>query len=238
MIRGLLGGLLMNRGGVDVRDGKNGRRSVGVEGRGALWIVRFFSAIGFAAEDVVGFFEDHVADFFFGERAVLFGEEGFFVGDFFEVGGGAGEAGEGVELADVVGGVAFEFALFEGLKDLAEADVDDGLWEFEVGGVGSKVGGVFTDFAHLVEPFLVLEVSLVAAVEPVGDVLLVEGDVEFGHFGDDVGVGLAGVEHLVDEEALLGRELGDFAVEVGDVRRSQVERGEVGRGGGEGGSGD
>src|SRR5437773_8292515 len=70
------------------------------------------AAVGFAAEDVVGFVEDEFADFFFGERAVLFGllgvGEGVGIGLFFEVSGGAGEAGEGVELADVVHGVAFE----------------------------------------------------------------------------------------------------------------------------------
>ena len=73
-ISGWLSGLLMNGGRIDVRDGKNGRSgSVWVEGWGALGIVRFFSAVGFAAEDVVGFFEDHFADFVIGERTVLFG---------------------------------------------------------------------------------------------------------------------------------------------------------------------
>jgi hypothetical protein len=196
-----------------------------------------FAAVGSAAEDVVGFVEDHFADFFVGEGPVGFGLDGFFVGDFLEVGGGAGEAGQGVELAGVVDGVVVEFAFLEGLKDLAEADVDDGLWKFEVGGMGSEVAGVFADFAHLIEPFLVVDVGLVTALEPVGNVLLVEGDAEFVHFGDDVGVGLAVIEHLVDEEALVGREFGDFSEELGDGRGLEVEGGKVGRGGERGGGG-
>jgi hypothetical protein len=44
------------------------------------------------------------------------------------------------------------------------------------------------------------------------------------------------IEHLVDEEALVGREFGDFAEELGDGRGLEVEVGEVG-GGGEGGRG-
>ena len=156
----------------DGKNGTNGRSRSGgggwIEGRGAR--VEIFSTVGFAAEDVVRFVEDHVADFFFGKGAFFFsffgGGEGLGVGDLLEVSRGAGEASEGVELADVVGGVGVEFVLFEGLKDLAEADVDDGLGEFEVGGVGIEVGGVFAGFAELIEEILVGEPCLVAAFFP------------------------------------------------------------------------
>jgi len=201
---------------------------------------RVFSAVGLAAEDVVGFVEDHFADFVVGEGAVGFGLLGGGGGVgivlFFEVGGDAGEAGESVELPDVVNGVVFELVGFEGFEDLEDGDLKDGLVGLEAGGVG-EVGGVLAKEFDASEPVVVLEPGLEAVLVPIGDVFAVEGDAVFGHFGGDGGVGYAVVEHLVDEVALVARELGDFAFWSGEGGGLEEEgRGlGLGRGGGRGG---
>ena len=75
-------------------------------------------------------------------------------------------------------------------------------------------GGFGAEF-EVVGAFLAAEVLFVAIEFPAGDVLDKEtGVAEFGQLGDDVFVGMAVVEHGVDEVADGAREGGDFAGET------------------------
>jgi len=91
-------------------------------------------------------------------------------------------------------------------------------------------GGFGAEF-EVVGAFLAAEVLFVAVEFPAGDVLGEEtGVAEFGQFGDDLFVGMAVVEHGVDEVADGAREGGDFAGETtrGNAEWRVVERLSVG----------
>ena len=91
-------------------------------------------------------------------------------------------------------------------------------------------GGFGAEF-EVVGAFLAAEVLFVAVEFPAGDVLGEEtGVAEFGQFGDDLFVGMAVVEHGVDEVADGTREGSDFADETtrGNAEWRVVERLSVG----------
>ena len=77
--------------------------------------------------------------------------------------------------------------------------------------VVEEVAGVFTEAGHFGEPILVGEIILETAVEPVGDIFVIEGEAVFGHFDFDDFERCAVFEEAVDDVALGFGELGDFA---------------------------
>ncbi len=130
---------------------------------------------------------------FFGQEVVVLVDiEGFAV-----------ETGEGVEEANVVEGVGFEFALLKDAEDVGKSDLDEGFLEFRTVSEFGHFGAVFTEKTEFIAPFLVTEVALIAVVFPTGDVDFEEfvGERWSGgllEFFDDGFVGDAVVEHLVD----------------------------------------
>ena len=87
----------------------------------------------------------------------------------------------------------------------------DRLVEFDGIIIIGKFGGGFTNFDNALEPDLIIDMDLIAGVEPVGDVLGVELHVMMGHFCANGFVGGALIEELVDEVAMAFGELGNFA---------------------------
>ena len=87
----------------------------------------------------------------------------------------------------------------------------DGLMEFDGIIMIGQIGGGFANFDNVLKPELVIDVDLVAGIEPVGDVFGIELDGMFGHFGADGFVSCALIEEVVDEAAVGFGELGDLA---------------------------
>jgi hypothetical protein len=139
---------------------------------------------------------------FFCQEVVVFSEAECF----------AVEAGKRVEEANVVEGVGFEFALLEHAKYFCESDLDKGFLEFGAIGEFGHFGAVLADDAELVAPFLVAEVILITAFAPLGEVAGFEVFGVVAEVFDDLWVGAAVVEPLVDFVADGFGKAGDFAV--------------------------
>ena len=179
------------------------------------------------AEEFAPFVEEDV--FFI--LTVVFGVQflglgGFFFGNFvlvlLEGEEGTTHAGQGIEHAEVLGGVGFEGFFVGTGSELVElfGELRDG--ELEAGqGEGRSI--VFTGGFEQVrlglgeesEAFAVAEFVLVAAVEPVMDVGGIKGDASFSEFMGDGVIGGAIVEEVVDEVALFFGQAGDFTVAAG-----------------------
>ena len=211
---------LWGRGG-EVRVGRRdgcatllGGQGAGVEfGEGGADL-----AVGFETEGALDASPEHVALFFgqfavgveagqfgglrFGAEVVVFSEEqGFAV-----------EAGQGVEEADVVGGIAGDGAGFEGAKDFGEGELDEGFLELVAGAEFGQVGGGFAQGAQFGAPVLFAEVVLVAALAPLREVVGLEVFGLPAQVPDDLGVSVALVEPVVDFVASGFGEVGDGAV--------------------------
>ena len=108
-------------------------------------------------------------------RLVRFGGSfGRVVFALFEDEGGATEAREGVEGADVVDGVIDELLVSESFKDLADCQLVGCLMKLDDVVVLDEVRSLLAQEAHFGEIVLVLKVLLEAALEPIGDVFAVE----------------------------------------------------------------
>jgi len=92
----------------------------------------------------------------------------------FEDESGTAEASERVECADEVDGIGDELILTQGFEDLGEGELVCGLMELDDVVVLDEIGGIFAEEASFGDAVLVLEVKLIAALEPVGDVFAVE----------------------------------------------------------------
>jgi len=84
------------------------------------------------------------------------------------------EASERVECADEVDGIGDELVLTQGFEDLGEGELVCGLMELDDVVVLDEIGGIFAEEASFGDAVLVLEVKLITALEPVGDVFAVE----------------------------------------------------------------
>jgi hypothetical protein len=131
---------------------------------------------------------------------------------FSEAEGFAIETGERVEEANVVEGIGLEFVILEDAKDFGESDLDEGFLEFRAVGESGHVGAVFAKDAKLVAPLLVAEVILVTAFAPFGEVFGFKVFGVIAELFDDLRVGAAIVDVLVDLVAEGFGEAGDFAV--------------------------
>jgi hypothetical protein len=92
----------------------------------------------------------------------------------FEDQSGTAEASERVEGADEIDGIGDELILIQGFEDLGKGELVGGLVELDDVVVLDEVGGVFAEQARFGDAVLVLEVNLVTAFEPIGDVFAVE----------------------------------------------------------------
>ena len=199
-------------------------------------------AVGFQAEDVVEFVEDGGAGEF---GAVLVGHLGIGrwrrgfgggVAVFLEIEGLAGDAGQGGQEAEVDSGIGLGIGDGELGEEFAHAD--GGELEGEVLDIVGLI--IFGEVAGEIEPggedfeaVLVAEPVLVTAAVPGGDVLFEElvGERRVGGFIEaleDLGVGGAVGEELVDEVAQLGGETGDFAIAT--ATRVSCELADLGQG--------
>ena len=170
---------------------------------------------GFQAEEVVGLIEETLARGEVGSGGGLifgFGLEGAFGG-----GGVAillqrkqalGEARQGIEHAEIFGGVVFELVFAGAGAELTElaADLEEG--HFESGerelsgiviGIGGQAGEGFELRADFVAPDLFMDPVIVAAVVfPFGDIVDGEVAAVFAQGGTDVLIRDTIVEHLVE----------------------------------------
>lgn len=162
------------------------------QGTGA-W--HFHDAVGAVDDGAVFVFDEVAVDvewlelgLFFGDVVVVFAKaEGFAI-----------EAGEGVEEANVVEGIGFELALLENAKDFGESDLDEGFLELRAVGEFGHVGAVFAEDAKLVAPFLMAEVVLVTAFAPFGEMPGLEVFGVIAEVFDNLRVGAAVIDVLVD----------------------------------------
>jgi hypothetical protein len=129
--------------------------------------------------------------------------------------GFAVEAGQGVEEADVIGGIGFKVVIFEGAEDVGEGQLQEVLLEETAVIEFGQFGAGFAEEAEFGAPFQQAKVLLVAGGEPIGEVFGVEGDALFGEGLDDGFVGGAVIQEAVDEVALSFGKLGDFAFGAG-----------------------
>ena len=113
--------------------------------------------------------------------------------------------------------------------------MDEGFLEFGAVGEFGHFGAVFAEDAKLVAPFVVAEVILVAAFAPFGEMVGFEVFGVVAEVFDDLWVGAAVVDPLVDFVANGLGELGDFAVAF--VARRYPENGGNGGVSGNDGSG-
>lgn len=130
-----------------------------------------------------------------------------------------GEAGEGVEHAEVVkriGGEGFAQGIGAGIgddfADLCGGKLLGGLEAVDWVRAGQEIKGMFLPKAALIAEALLAQVVLVAACVPASDMVLVEVFAVFAEVLDDLVVGEAVIEHFVDLAAEVFGEAGDSAV--------------------------
>ncbi len=171
-----------------------------------------------AAEDGVHFAEEFVFIGGVGLGGGFLSGFGFGAGVavLLELEDGAAEAGKGVGKPDVGVGVGITGGRGPGevTEEFANAgggDLEAGFGELDRVAAVQGVGESFPADAHFLEPGLVLEPVLVAGTPPIRDV--VGGDaLGFGaKVLQDLAIGNAVIEHLVESLADGPREPGDFA---------------------------
>jgi len=129
-----------------------------------------------------------------------------------ETQGFASEPGKGVEQASVIGGIVVELAFAERAEDLGDGNTEDDLVETGFVVAGKEAGGGFVFEVHLGTQSFILKPILEAALSPVGDVLVVEGNAAPGEGLNDDGTGCAISEHLIELVAQFFGEFGNFTV--------------------------
>jgi hypothetical protein len=141
---------------------------------------------------------------------------------FFHLERGVGEMAKGVDDVEVFGGGRLEKPLegivaviAEGFKELDGGDAVAGAADLSEVGVAvfvEELDDGFDDGFGAVNGFQVFEVILVTALDPIGDVLMVEAAAVFAQFLDDNVVWEAVVEHAVEHIADFPGQTGDLAV--------------------------
>ncbi len=144
---------------------------------------------------------------------------------FFEFDGGVGHRGNGIDHGEVFGRVGPEeflegvIAIFpKGLEELRGGEEIAGAVDgsgVEVADFAEEVGGELHLGFGAGDGVLVFEVILVAALDPVGEVLEVEALAGVAEFVNDDFVREAIIEHAVKHVAGLFGESGDLAVAAG-----------------------
>src|SRR5439155_3723480 len=170
--------------------------------------------------------EDDIA-FFFGRFAVWietleFDSLGFgaVITVFFHNKSFASETRKSIKQPGIIRGIMVEPAFLEGLENLSDGKLNDGLLKFGfVVGI-AKGGGGFALSGHLSLPILFENPVLVAAVFPIGYVFVIEGDTEPGKAVDNDGAGGSLGEHVIKQFPEFLGEFGYFSVPW----RAQVEK--------------
>ena len=139
---------------------------------------------------------------FFGEEMVVFSEaKGFAV-----------EAGERIEETNVVEGVGLEFALLEDAENFGQSDLNECFLEFGAVGKFGHFGACFASDTKVIAPVLTAQVILVTTFAPFGEVAGFEVFGVVTEVFNDLWVGAAIIEPLVDFVAEGFGEAGNFAV--------------------------
>ena len=98
---------------------------------------------------------------------------------------------------------------------LGEANLDRAFLEAHASLLLAEMGDGLAHYVEFLLPLQVLEIILVAATKPFGNIVGVQVDAVFGHFVDDLFIGFFLVQELVDYFSQFLWELGDFALGPG-----------------------
>ena len=149
---------------------------------------------------------------------------------------GTAEAGERIGDADKLVGIDLAVGAVIEFGEIAEqfargggGELEAGLGEFEGIGTGEQVGEGFLAGAHFFAPEFVLDIILVTAVLPFGDIVSGQAGSDRAEVFYDFEIGYTIIEAGVDEVAGVFGQAGDFAG-AATARATGARLGRCGRG--------